>query len=198
MGLGSYHRVLCLVQNMQTLGQLFEPLYLSQSFSSTKRNYNIYDRELLTIIQALKSWRQYLHGSPFPIQVFTDHKNLTYFHKAQSLNQRQASWNRNSHWDFSGWSLNWQRWWGCGAVVVVVWHQHSFPISILMATNATPWAGYMNLDNVPALWKANAKPTLLLSKLLLSDQAQETLQLHLDTVGPDVWHWTNSSRRSLQ
>ena len=27
MGLGSYHRVLSLVQNMQTLGQLFEPLY---------------------------------------------------------------------------------------------------------------------------------------------------------------------------
>ena len=60
--------------------------YLSQSFSSTKRNYDIYDRELLAIIRALKSWRQYLHGSPFPIQVFTDHKNLTYFHKAQSLN----------------------------------------------------------------------------------------------------------------
>ena len=29
MGLGSYHRVLSLVQNMQTLGQLFEPLYVS-------------------------------------------------------------------------------------------------------------------------------------------------------------------------
>ena len=28
MGLGSYRRVLSLVQNMQTLGQLFEPLYL--------------------------------------------------------------------------------------------------------------------------------------------------------------------------
>ena len=28
MGLGSYHRVLSLVQNMQTLGQLFEPLYV--------------------------------------------------------------------------------------------------------------------------------------------------------------------------
>ena len=64
--------------------------YLSQSFSSSKRNYNIYDRKLLAIIQALKSWRQYLHGSPFPTQIFTDHKNLIYFHKAQSLNQRQA------------------------------------------------------------------------------------------------------------
>ena len=29
MGLGSYYRVLSLVQNMQTLGQLFEPLYVT-------------------------------------------------------------------------------------------------------------------------------------------------------------------------
>ena len=66
--------------------------YLFQSFSSTERNYDIYNWEPLAIIQALKSWRQYLHGSPFPIQVFTDHKNLTYFCKAQSLNRRQAHW----------------------------------------------------------------------------------------------------------
>ena len=31
MGLGSYCRVLSLVQNMQTLGQLFEPLYLQST-----------------------------------------------------------------------------------------------------------------------------------------------------------------------
>ena len=53
--------------------------YLSQSFSQAERNYDIYDRELLAVIRALKSFRHYLHGSPFPIQVFTDHKNLTYF-----------------------------------------------------------------------------------------------------------------------
>ena len=73
-------------------GEWHPCLYLFQSFSFPERNYNIYDRELLAIIWALKSWRQYLHGSPISIQVFTDHKNLTYFHKAQSLNQRQAHW----------------------------------------------------------------------------------------------------------
>ena len=66
--------------------------YLSQSFIPAERNYDIYNRELLAIIRALKSWRHYLHGSPFPIQVFTDHKNLTYFHQAQNLNRRQAQW----------------------------------------------------------------------------------------------------------
>ena len=34
----------------------------------------------------------YLHSSPFPIQVFTDHKNLTYFCQAQNLNHHQARW----------------------------------------------------------------------------------------------------------
>jgi hypothetical protein len=66
--------------------------YLSQTFSPAERNYDIYDRKLLAVIRALKSWRQYLHGSPFPIQVFTDHKNLTYFRQPQRLNCRQAHW----------------------------------------------------------------------------------------------------------
>ena len=46
----------------------------------------------MAVIHALKTWRHYLHGSPFPIQVFTDHKNLTYFRKPQALNRRQACW----------------------------------------------------------------------------------------------------------
>ena len=64
--------------------------YLSQSFSPAERNYDIYDRELLAIIRALKTWRHYLHGSPFPVQVFTDHKNLTFFCSPQCLNRCQA------------------------------------------------------------------------------------------------------------
>ena len=66
--------------------------YLSQSFSPAERNHDIYDRELLAIIRALKTWRHYLHGSPFPVQVFTDHKNLTFFRSPQRLNRRQACW----------------------------------------------------------------------------------------------------------
>ena len=57
--------------------------YLSQSFSAAERNYDIYDCELLAVIHTLKSWRHYLHSSPFLVQVFTDHKNLTYFHQPQ-------------------------------------------------------------------------------------------------------------------
>ena len=66
--------------------------YLSQLFSPAERNYDIYDRELLAVIRTLKSWRHYLHGSPFPVQVFTNQKNLTYFRQPQAHNRRQAHW----------------------------------------------------------------------------------------------------------
>jgi hypothetical protein len=66
--------------------------YLSQSFNPAEQNYQIYDRELLAIIRALKAWRHYLEGNPHPVIVFTDHKNLLYFQSAQNLTRRQARW----------------------------------------------------------------------------------------------------------
>ena len=66
--------------------------YLSQSFSPAERNYDIYDRELLAIIRGLKTWKHYLRGSPFPVKVYTNHKNLLYFKEPQKLNRRQARW----------------------------------------------------------------------------------------------------------
>jgi hypothetical protein len=57
--------------------------YISQSFSPAERNYNIYDRELLAVMRGLATWRHFLQGSPHPIVILTDHKNLTYFCTAQ-------------------------------------------------------------------------------------------------------------------
>ena len=66
--------------------------YISQSLGPAERNYPIYDKELLALIRGLTAWRHYLQGSPHPIQVLSDHKNLTYFRTAQKLNRRQARW----------------------------------------------------------------------------------------------------------
>ena len=66
--------------------------YLSQTFGPAECNYDIYDRELLAIMRALDTWRHYLLSSPTTVQVFTDHKNLTYFHQPHNLNRRQARW----------------------------------------------------------------------------------------------------------
>jgi transposase InsO family protein len=66
--------------------------FLSKSLSSTERNYQIYDRELLAIMTALAEWRHLLMGARHPFEVWTDHQNLEYFRKPQKLNRRQARW----------------------------------------------------------------------------------------------------------
>jgi len=64
--------------------------FISRTFSPTERNYEIYDRELLSIIRALQEWRHYIQGSTHTTTIYTDHKNLTFFRSAQKLNRRQA------------------------------------------------------------------------------------------------------------
>ena len=62
--------------------------FISKTFSPTERNYEIYDRELLSIIRTLQEWRHYIQGSPHTTIIYTDHKNLTFFRSAQKLNRR--------------------------------------------------------------------------------------------------------------
>ena len=51
----------------------------SHTFSGTKLNYDVHDKELLMIFKVFKMWRHDLKGSGDPIDVVTDHKNLEYF-----------------------------------------------------------------------------------------------------------------------
>jgi len=57
-----------------------------------QRNYEIHDKEMLAIIKGLENWRHLLEGIHFKFKIWTDHKNLEYFMKAQKLNCRQARW----------------------------------------------------------------------------------------------------------
>ena len=66
--------------------------YSAQSLSEAERNYEIHDRELLSIMEALRDWRQYLLGARHRVEVWTDHLNLTYFRQPNKLNRRQARW----------------------------------------------------------------------------------------------------------
>ena len=60
--------------------------YISHSFTATEQNYEIYDRELLSIIWALETWCHYLLRSEHPTIILSDHKNL-YFQTAHKLNR---------------------------------------------------------------------------------------------------------------
>ena len=37
------------------------------------RNYEIYDREMLAIIEALNDWRHFLEGLPEAFEIITNH-----------------------------------------------------------------------------------------------------------------------------
>jgi hypothetical protein len=55
-------------------------------------NYDIHDKELLTVVIAFQEWRVYLEGAKYQINVFTDYQNLTYFFTTKELNRRQVRW----------------------------------------------------------------------------------------------------------
>jgi hypothetical protein len=73
-------------------GEIHPMAFLSCTFSSAELNYDIYDKELLAIFEAFKSWRHYLEGVGTPIDIMTDYKNLEYFSMTKLLTQQQAHW----------------------------------------------------------------------------------------------------------
>ena len=75
--------------------------YYSRKFVGAELNYTVYDKELLAIISAFKHWRPYLVSTNYAIQVFSDHKNLSYFKTARYLKSRHARWSEFlSEFDF--------------------------------------------------------------------------------------------------
>jgi len=57
-----------------------------------ERNYEIHNKEMLAVVRCLEVWRHFLEGTVVKFEIWTDHKNLEYFMKAQKLNRRQARW----------------------------------------------------------------------------------------------------------
>ena len=53
-----------------------------------EQNYEIYDKELLTIIEAITKQRQYFLDTTEKFKVLTDHENLKYFWEPHKLNGR--------------------------------------------------------------------------------------------------------------
>jgi len=65
---------------------------LSRTMQPVEKNYEIYDKELLAIIEALSKWKQYLLDVRKPFEIWTDHKNIKYFREPHKLNGQQARW----------------------------------------------------------------------------------------------------------
>ena len=73
-------------------GHLQPVAYLSKKMNGAQRNYTVHEWELLAIIEALKSWRCFLYGSPHVIEILTDHHSLQWINTQPNLSARQARW----------------------------------------------------------------------------------------------------------
>jgi len=61
--------------------------FLSRTVQPVEQNYEIYNKELLAIVEALAKWRQYLLDAAETFEIWMNHKNLKYFQEPHKLNR---------------------------------------------------------------------------------------------------------------
>ena len=67
--------------------------YYFRTMSLIEQNYNIYKKELMAIVNALKHWKNELQGAELSTIVYTNHQNLQTFMTTKVLdNRRLARW----------------------------------------------------------------------------------------------------------
>jgi hypothetical protein len=82
---------------------MIRPLgYFSRKLKDAELNYDIHDKELLAIINALNKWSTYCKSMEHKITILSDHKNLEYWQMKKDLNLRQARWAEQlANYDFA-------------------------------------------------------------------------------------------------
>lgn len=65
---------------------MFPCAYFSRKLTSSERNYDVGNRELLAMKVAIEEWRHWLEGALYPFIIPTDNKNLEYILSAKRLN----------------------------------------------------------------------------------------------------------------
>jgi hypothetical protein len=82
------------LSQMKKNDKLHSVTFFFKNLVSIECNYEIYDKELLTIMRCFEQWRSELlfTESNVSIKMLIDHKNLKYFMFIKQLNQRQSRW----------------------------------------------------------------------------------------------------------
>lgn len=73
-------------------GLLCPCAFFSKKMTPAEENYEIYDKEMLSIVACLREWRVYLEGAQHQVTIYSEHKNLVHFATTKVLNRRQARW----------------------------------------------------------------------------------------------------------
>jgi hypothetical protein len=84
----------CVLSQHGDDGFLHPIAFFSRKLQAAEINYDAHDKELLAVIEAFATWRQYLVGAgpELPIIVFSDHERLQRFTSSQQLTRRQYRW----------------------------------------------------------------------------------------------------------
>ena len=88
----SDHTIASVISQPDDQGRLRPLAFYSKKLGPAECNYQIYEKELLAIVTALKEWCQYVEGNKRTVKVITDHRNLEYFQTVKLNNRRQARW----------------------------------------------------------------------------------------------------------
>ncbi len=83
-----------ILSQMRENDEFHSMTFFSKNFASIECNYEIYDKELLTIVRCFEQWRSKLlfTESDVFVKMLIDHKNLKYFMFTKQLNRRQSKW----------------------------------------------------------------------------------------------------------
>ena len=86
-------------------GELHLCGYLSHTLTEDgKKNYQVYDWELLAVLAGLRTWKKLLKGSCHAVILHTDHKNLGFYKEHNKMTDRQMRW----HAELMEYNLNWE------------------------------------------------------------------------------------------
>jgi hypothetical protein len=83
-----------ILSQMKENEELHSVTFFSKNFALIECNYEIYDKELLTIMKYFEQWRFKLLFMKLNVlvKILIDHKNLEYFMFTKQLNRRQSRW----------------------------------------------------------------------------------------------------------
>ena len=83
---------LAVILSICTRGDIYPIVFYLRSFQGAELNYDVYNKELLAIVESFKKWHHYLEGPSILVEVFTNHKNFIHFCGTKVLTHRQTRW----------------------------------------------------------------------------------------------------------
>ena len=88
----STHAPGAVISQLDPEGKMHPIAFHSRKFNPAELNYDIYDKEMLAIVDSLEHYRHIFEGLGQQITIYSDHLNLLWFTKTKVYNRWQAHW----------------------------------------------------------------------------------------------------------